>query len=252
MTLNAQDRLSFESFFECTFPAMLARAIMLCGHRQTAEDAVAEAYAEALRRWDRIGGYDLPEAWVYKVMSQRLWKESRRQARLGAVAGDIPVSAAAAGPEQAAEVREVLRRLAGLPRLQRAAIVLHCLQGLSQDEVARELGVKRGTVAASIFQARRTLAESLGLPRAARRVSREDFVAASVRTAQSSAMRADDPVAAMLEVAEDSIRAAVAAEPAGAGVMLARIRANAGVGTDDRVGDGLRARPPGVARWGGR
>src|SRR5689334_10676943 len=71
----------FPAFFARTGSGMIAKAILLSGHRQEAEDAVQEAYTEALRSWHRIGAYDSPEAWVYKVMSQRLWAASRRAAR---------------------------------------------------------------------------------------------------------------------------------------------------------------------------
>jgi LysM repeat protein len=74
----AQD---FSAFFVSTCPGMLAKAILLSGHRQEAEDAVQEAYTEALRSWHRIGDYDSPEAWVYKVMRQRVWAAARRASR---------------------------------------------------------------------------------------------------------------------------------------------------------------------------
>jgi RNA polymerase sigma factor (sigma-70 family) len=225
MTVGVQERPGFDSFFECTYPGMLARAIAMCGHRENAEDAVQEAYTEALRRWERVGDYDSAEAWVYRVMTQRLWKDRRIWARAAAdLVDDIPVNA---GPEQAAEVRDVLWHLACLPPSERAALVLHCLQGLSQQEVADELGVKRGTVAASIFQARRKLAEAVGIPRAGRRESAEDLVAASLRNSHTLAGWADDPLTAVLEAVEGSIRAAIEADPEASAAMLAEIRAQA-------------------------
>jgi predicted RNA polymerase sigma factor len=35
--------------------------------RDQAEDVAQEAFARALMRWPRIGGYELPEAWVRRV-----------------------------------------------------------------------------------------------------------------------------------------------------------------------------------------
>ena len=67
----------FHTFFECSCPGMLARALLLAGHRQDAEDAVQQAYVEALRRWERVGRYDSPDAWVYKIVKQRLWATAR-------------------------------------------------------------------------------------------------------------------------------------------------------------------------------
>jgi RNA polymerase sigma factor (sigma-70 family) len=237
MTIGAQEQLGFGHFFECTYPAMLARAIVLCGHRQNAEDAVQEAYLEALRRWDRIAGYDSAEAWVYRVMTQRLWKHHRGWARALNLTGDIPVSA---GPEQAAELQDVLWQLACLTPRERAAIVLHCLRGLSQQEVADELGVKRGTVAATISHARRKLAEALGIPQAGERHA-EDLVAASGRDSHILAGWADDPLVAVLEALEAGIRAAVEADPGAVAAALAAVRTRAAA---DPAPAGRRAR-----RW---
>ena len=50
-----------------------------------------------------------------------------------------------------------------LPERQRAAIALYYLEDLSIADVAATLGVTEGTVKASLFQARATLAKSLGV-----------------------------------------------------------------------------------------
>jgi RNA polymerase sigma factor (sigma-70 family) len=231
MTADVQDRLTFTGFFECTFPGMLARAIMLCGHRQDAEDAVQEAYLQALQRWDRLSGYDSAEAWVYKVMTQRLSKERRRRARARTQdlpPGDIPVPLEA-GPEQQAEMREVFRLLGDLTRPQRAALLLHCLQGMSQEEVARELGVRRGTVAATIFQARRKLADGLRIPLDGLSGSEEALMAAPGLTSPIVAWPGGDSLAPILARVEAGVRAAIEADHAQTGQrMLAEILAEAG------------------------
>jgi transcriptional regulator with XRE-family HTH domain len=120
----------------------------------------------------------------------------------------------------------VLGQLACLPPAERAAIVLHCLQGLSQQEVADLLGVKRGTVAASIFQARRKLAEALGIVRAGHRDSAEDLMAASWRSGHVLAGWSEDPLAATLEAVEASIRTAIEADATASASMLADILAD--------------------------
>ncbi len=52
----------FDSFYEVSFPGMLARALLIAGNREDAEDAVQEAYRAAWQVWDRIGDYDAPDA----------------------------------------------------------------------------------------------------------------------------------------------------------------------------------------------
>ncbi|EFG04137.1 RNA polymerase sigma factor [Streptomyces clavuligerus] len=152
----------FETFFAGAQPRLLAQAIMLCGHREDAEDAVQEGFAEAYRAWDRISGYELPEAWVYRIAVQRLWKTYRRRRAGQDRLPDLPVPVQA-GPERAAEAREVLRLLAALPPRQRVTMVLFCLHGWSQQDIAEALRMTRGGVAANVSKARRTLKEALGM-----------------------------------------------------------------------------------------
>lgn len=212
----------FGSFAACTYSAILARAIMLCGHRQDAEDAVQEAYCEALQRWDRIGGYDSAEAWVYKVMTQRLWRARRRWAKTLDAARDLPVPAGSR-PDQVAEAHEVLRLLAGLPPARRVALVLHCLYGKPQEEIARELGVRRGTVAASIHQGRRTLEEALGLTPARGQDAREALMSVARGARTAAGAWSGDPLAAVLGAVAAQVERAVEADRAGCAALLARL-----------------------------
>ncbi|MBD0419432.1 sigma-70 family RNA polymerase sigma factor [Streptomyces sp. TRM S81-3] len=217
----------FETFFSGAYPRLLAQAIMVCGSREDAEDAVQEAFVEAYRAWDRIAGYELPEAWVYRVAVQRLWKTHRRRRTGQDRLPDVPVPVQA-GPEQTAEAREVLRLLAALPPRQRATMVLFCLHGWSQKEVAKALRMTRGGVAANVSKARQTLREALDMA-ADETSGRDPFMggaepAGAGRTDASriDASRIDvgrlglgaDPVVTALRHAEAWLRAAVVADPA--------------------------------------
>ncbi|CAL9367301.1 RNA polymerase sigma factor [Streptomyces sp. enrichment culture] len=152
----------FDTFFSCSYDRLLAQLVMAGGSREDAEDAAQEAYAEAYRAWDRVAGYELPEAWVYRVAVQRLWKARRRRRTGQERLPDVPVPPQA-GPEQSAEAREVLRLLAALPPRQRITMVLFCLHGWSQEEIAKALRMTRGGVAANVSKARRTLKEALDM-----------------------------------------------------------------------------------------
>lgn len=152
----------FEAFFAGTYSQVLAQAIMLCGNREDAEDATQEAFVEAYRAWDRIAAYELPEAWLRRVVAQRLWKVYRRRKTGQERLLRLPVPAQAS-PEQTAEAREVFRLLASLPPRQRMTLVLFCLDGWSQQEIAAALRMTRGGVAANVAKARQTLREAWGM-----------------------------------------------------------------------------------------
>lgn len=159
MTASGTAR-DYEEFTRSTRASMVARAAMMCGSVPDAEDAVQEAFLEAYRRWDRLAGYDSVEAWIHKVMAQRLWKARHRDRRqvtaLSDLVSDLP-NPRQSSPAEIAEVREVFDALDDLPRSQRIIVLLHCVLGYPQDEVAELLDVRRGTVGASLFRARHSL-----------------------------------------------------------------------------------------------
>ena len=88
---------------------------------------------------------------------------SRQRARLrGAAADELPVwsaeSAALAGEDR----REVLQAVSHLPRRQREVLVLRYFLGLSDSEIAADLGVSRGTVVSTASRALAALARKVG------------------------------------------------------------------------------------------
>ncbi|MFJ9241561.1 RNA polymerase sigma factor [Streptomyces sp. NPDC101776] len=214
----------FEDFFAGAYGRVLAQVIMLCGSREDAEDVTQEAFLEAYRAWDRIAGYELPEAWVYRVAVQRLWKTRRRRRTGQDRLPDVPVPVRA-GPEQSAEAREVLRLLAALPSRQRVTMVLFCLHGWSQKEIAETLRMTRGGVAANVSKARRTLKEALDM--AADDTSRHDPFMSGPQSARPGRVDVSriglgrDPVVVALRDAQAWLRAAVEEDTDG----LARARA---------------------------
>lgn len=201
----------FATFFECAYPRILAQAIILCGSREDAEDAVQEAFVEAYRSWDRIADYDLPEAWVHRATVQRLWKAYRKRKTGQDRLLRLPVPEQSS-TERTAEAREVLGLLAGLPPRQRITMVLFCLHGWSQQEVAAALRMTRGGVAANVSKARQTLREALGMA-AGETGGRDELVSKMRRVPIELAGAGRDPLVRALRNSEAWVRAAVESDP---------------------------------------
>jgi RNA polymerase sigma factor (sigma-70 family) len=225
-TETEADSEVFEDFFARTHHGMLARAVMLCGHREDAEDAVIEAYGLAAQRWDRLRDYESPEGWVFLVVQQRLWKQANAFRRQRATLLRVPV-ARQATTEQTAEARAALAALAALPKRQRIVMVLNCLYGMPQQEIADQLGIKRTSVAAHVFKARRALEETLGI----RPDEPGEDTSALVASASGGPKRptslftSADPLAKRLAETETWLRAGFDADPGALDAARARLAA---------------------------
>jgi RNA polymerase sigma-70 factor (ECF subfamily) len=151
----------FESFYRSTRRRVLALAYGLTGSPSAAEELTQEAFLAAFRRWDRIGQYDDPSAWVRRVVVNRSVSRVRRavaEARAMARLGARPMSPI----ELEARDDEFWRAVRALPSRQAQVVVMHYVDDSSIDDIAAVLGIAPGTVKATLFQARRTLAVSLG------------------------------------------------------------------------------------------
>ena len=140
-------------------------ALLLVGDRPSAEDVVQEAFLGLFRGLGRLS--DSGRAVAYLRVSVlngcRSVLRARKRASLRRTAPEYPAvwsaeSAALDGEDR----REVLRAVARLPRRQREVLVLRYFLGLSDSEIAADLGVSRGTVVSTASRALAALARKEG------------------------------------------------------------------------------------------
>ncbi|MFE6892032.1 RNA polymerase sigma factor [Streptomyces sp. NPDC057694] len=151
----------FDELFTMGFPRTV-RALMLLGLDRTAsEDFAQEAFGLAHQKWNEIGGYDNPLAWVAKTASAlalQHCRTSRRRAQI--LDRKAPVFADTSGREltRAEQRIDLVRALEQLPRGQREVIVLHHIVDLPVAAIALTLEIAEGTVKSQLHDGRRTLA----------------------------------------------------------------------------------------------
>jgi RNA polymerase sigma-70 factor (ECF subfamily) len=129
---------------------------------EDADDAAQEALVQVFRDLRELREPAALRGWARRIAvreavrhAQRARAKARTLAQSGT--GTEPATPAAAPPpEVAPDVRAVLERLA--PD-QRAILVLRDLEGLSEEEAARQLGVAKGTVKSRLFRAREAFAK---------------------------------------------------------------------------------------------
>jgi RNA polymerase sigma-70 factor, ECF subfamily len=129
----------------------LWRAVLLfSGDREVASDAVAEAFAQAIRKQATIRD---PAAWVWRAAFSIATDELRARKR---AAGAVETSY-----EMPEPLTDLLRAMRGLTPHQRASVVLHDYAGYSRREIAAILGSSTSAIGVHLFRGRGRLRDAL-------------------------------------------------------------------------------------------
>jgi RNA polymerase sigma factor (sigma-70 family) len=152
--------LHFTAAFEELYAHAMRVALRIVGERAAAEDVAAEASTRAYDRWDQTGDARARlVAWTVRVTTNLAIDATRRRE---APAEHIEPHGAT-NPADAVAVRlALIAALQALPERQRQAVALRHLADLSQEQVARALGVRPGTVAQHVHRGMTALRLALG------------------------------------------------------------------------------------------
>ena len=147
----------------------------------TARDVCQEVWIAVWRNLKNFRGAAKFSTWVHPIAVRRAIDHLRSRKRwtsrfLPFLSGDetdsdqpgprTPEPIAESDPRQDTVREESKQRferaLASLPDKHRAVLALREINGLSYDEIAQSLSIRRGTVMSRLFNARRMLAQKLG------------------------------------------------------------------------------------------
>ncbi len=139
-----------------------AFSMKVCGHREDAEDTMQDVLMRSLPHLTKIEDPRALAVWLYTVTRNRCWRSRRKGAhdpaetlsldQLMPDGSELQMLLAdrGAGPEEHAALREqnqVLQRaVLLLPAQYRVVLVLHDMEDLDTELVARILGLKAATV----------------------------------------------------------------------------------------------------------
>jgi RNA polymerase sigma-70 factor (ECF subfamily) len=163
--LQAGDAQAVDEFVRCYGARVYDVHCWLCGDRTTAEDLTQETVLAVLRDIGKFRGEARLFTWVYQIARNLALRYVRRRGHETIPLEEITELVSPDDTELLAG-RALLRdrvraALKLLPVAQRESVVLHCLQGLSQVEVARALNRPLGTVKWQIAQGLHTLHDAL-------------------------------------------------------------------------------------------
>ena len=146
--------MDFDEYVRRQRTPLLRFAMVLTGQPWLADDLVTDALGRAFEQWERIGGLDDPHAYVRRMIVNAFLSRRRRVARQSA--WDDAAAAALVVDDRTGEHAErdaMLQRLERLPRKQRAAVVLRFYTGLTDADIAEQLGCRPSTIRSQISRA---------------------------------------------------------------------------------------------------
>ena len=114
-------------------------------------DAAQETLIQVMRDLRGLRDPTAFRGWVRRIATREAVRHARRRRREPLLEAAEDLGGGALDPGLRRDVATVL---AALPAEQRAILVLRDLEGLSEDEAARELDVARGTVKSRLHRAR--------------------------------------------------------------------------------------------------
>ena len=136
----------WQELYDRAFPQVYRALVAATLDRERALDGLHDAFEEGLRH-PPSDDRNL-EGWLYRVALQKTRRGLLRVAR------ETGMTELSSDDPTAAVLRrlEVGQLLALLTERQRAIVVAHYYLGLSQEEIAGALGIRRGTVSATVSQ----------------------------------------------------------------------------------------------------
>lgn len=157
-------RERFERSFRAHYADLLAFSLRRVSGREVAEDMVAETFAVAWRRRDRIPDPALP--WLYAVALRVIanqYRSGKRRRNLDArLEREAGAHEAAADPAEAIDRRDAFAiAFAALAEGEREVLRLTAWDGLTTAEGARVLGCSAGAFRVRLHRARRKLGKQL-------------------------------------------------------------------------------------------
>jgi RNA polymerase sigma-70 factor (ECF subfamily) len=135
---------ALETLFHRHWAYAQRTAYLVCQDRAGAEDIAQEAFLAAIRSLERFDRRRPFVPWLHRIVVNRAIDWTRtRAARRETTTATVPEHP---DPAEAEPDDDVLEALAELDADHRAVIVMRYLVDLSPGEIARALGIPRGTV----------------------------------------------------------------------------------------------------------
>ena len=147
---------AFSGFYEENYTNVARALSYTLGDVDLGREATDEAMARAYARWTKIGAYDSPAGWVYRVGLNWAYSTRRRVLR------SLPFIDHASTTEPPISDPAIADALRRLDVKLRSVVVCRLLLDWSVEETADALRIKPGTVKSRLHRGLASLERSLG------------------------------------------------------------------------------------------
>ncbi|MEE8119514.1 MAG: sigma-70 family RNA polymerase sigma factor [Gammaproteobacteria bacterium] len=159
------DTRAFEELYRRHSGKIYGLCLRLAGNRTLAQDCAQDAF---VRAWEKLEGFRGDAAfssWLYRIATNVVLgahrKRKRREAQLRQVDDENPFEQIADREEKPDLGIDLEQAIAELPDGARTVFVLHDVEGMLHEEIARQTGIAVGTSKAQLHRARKLLREKL-------------------------------------------------------------------------------------------
>jgi RNA polymerase sigma-70 factor (ECF subfamily) len=156
---------AFRSFYELTARPVWAYLARITGDARLADDLLQEAYYRFLRTRAEFESDDHRRNYLFRIATNLVRDHRRRSGHQERhLSGDAPEEASAGPQENDRAVRrlDLARAMERMKPRERSLLWLAYAQGCSHEEIAEMLGVKKASLKALLFRARKRLVSFLG------------------------------------------------------------------------------------------
>jgi RNA polymerase sigma-70 factor (sigma-E family) len=149
------------ALYEAHALSLIRLAYVMLGDRPAAEDVVQEAFLVLYQRWSTLRDTASAPGYLRTSVLNGCRMVLRSSGRITRIASELPWESAEATALVGEEYRHLLRGIRALPPRQREALVLRYYLDLSEEETARSMGVRRGTVKSATSRALAALGQRM-------------------------------------------------------------------------------------------
>jgi RNA polymerase sigma factor (sigma-70 family) len=168
---SPQDADFLSDLYQAYYRLLYGQALSVLRNAQDAEDAVSTAMIQLTRKIDVLRSLPRNKLEAYLVITVKntainaYRQRKRRVARSAGTVEDLQVSDPGTSPEHqvfsSLGVERVKNAIRALPQREQQALMMRYFQQLTDNEIARDLGLKPVSVRALISRGRSRLAEIL-------------------------------------------------------------------------------------------